>query len=402
MPADLETPRIHRDVRSYLLDGDVILFDRRKTQLFALNSTASLIWLELEAGHAATEIAKGLKAETGTTMKQAAHDVAQVLKQWRKAGVVQSGDASEVDVPSPNTVETSPSDGRIEIRVRPDTTAVKRVFRLMNAGFRVIVDSEAAAVVDDLFGHLAAPEEAARDDWATLEVSRHNGRWALSVDGALLGACDRTSEIGPVIYRIGSILAYRASACFAAIHAAAVARDSRCALLPGPSGTGKSTLTAALVANGYRYCADDVAVLAGDPLRLFPAPLKIGLKHDAWQALEKLWPDLTGLSIHYRADGKLLKYLLPGTDQLPGAAERSLAVTALVFPTYAPGKKTRLRPIARSEALIRVAQAGYDLPGSLNEDSVRTLVEWFETLSCYDLRFAKFKQAVGRFAEVFE
>ncbi len=53
-----------------------------------------------------------------------------------------------------------------------------------------------------------------------------------------------------------------------AVHAAAVANDSACALLCAPSGGGKSTLTAALVRNGWKTLGDDKLLLrrnGGEP-----------------------------------------------------------------------------------------------------------------------------------------
>ena len=46
-----------------------------------------------------------------------------------------------------------------------------------------------------------------------------------------------------------------------AVHAAAVAKGSACALLCAPSGGGKSTLTAALVRNGWKTLGDDKLLL---------------------------------------------------------------------------------------------------------------------------------------------
>ena len=58
---------------------------------------------------------------------------------------------------------------------------------------------------------------------------------------------------------------YRLAACSRGglvMHAAAVARSGRAMLLPGQTGTGKTTLTAWLLAQGFRYQSDELAFIA--------------------------------------------------------------------------------------------------------------------------------------------
>jgi hypothetical protein len=44
--------------------------------------------------------------------------------------------------------------------------------------------------------------------------------------------------------------------------------------------------------------------------------------------------------------------------------------------------------------------AGYDLPGMLDDAFVRAMIEWFEGLSCYELRFDDLGAAVDVFSGV--
>jgi hypothetical protein len=47
-----------------------------------------------------------------------------------------------------------------------------------------------------------------------------------------------------------------------------------------------------------------------------------------------------------------------------------------------------------------MAETGYDLAQRLDGSSVKTLVAWFATLECYELRFADLDEAVALFANV--
>ena len=61
------------------------------------------------------------------------------------------------------------------------------------------------------------------------------------------------------------------------LHAAAVASDGLCILLPGPTGAGKSTLTAYLAGRGFRYMTDELTFVAdgSTTVEAFVRPLKL-------------------------------------------------------------------------------------------------------------------------------
>jgi hypothetical protein len=62
------------------------------------------------------------------------------------------------------------------------------------------------------------------------------------------------------------------------LHAAVVERQGRTALISAPSGTGKSTLTLALLHGGFRYLSDELAPVEPETLRVHPYPHALCLK----------------------------------------------------------------------------------------------------------------------------
>jgi hypothetical protein len=74
-----------------------------------------------------------------------------------------------------------------------------------------------------------------------------------------------------------------------ALHAAALRWKGRSIILPGISGTGKSTLAAALLARGGELFSDEVALVLGDGT-LAPIPLPPGLKSGSWPLLAVDYP----------------------------------------------------------------------------------------------------------------
>lgn len=62
------------------------------------------------------------------------------------------------------------------------------------------------------------------------------------------------------------------------LHAAVVEYQGKTALISAPSGTGKSTLTFALLHSGFNYLSDELAPVELNPLRVHPYPHALCLK----------------------------------------------------------------------------------------------------------------------------
>jgi hypothetical protein len=82
------------------------------------------------------------------------------------------------------------------------------------------------------------------------------------------------------------------------LHASAVARDDQVLAFLGHTGMGKSTLAAALCAQGYSFVADDIVAIRFDPERgpvILPAPPRLKLALDSVAVLGKEPADLPQL-----------------------------------------------------------------------------------------------------------
>jgi hypothetical protein len=93
--------------------------------------------------------------------------------------------------------------------------------------------------------------------------------------------------VAPLIHANLHLLTYERCDHLIGMHAAAVAYKNNCILFPAECGSGKSTLTAALVAGGFQYCSDDMVLLAAPPMRMRPVPMAMGIKSGSAGLLEK-------------------------------------------------------------------------------------------------------------------
>ena len=68
---------------------------------------------------------------------------------------------------------------------------------------------------------------------------------------------------------------------YAILHGAALVKDGRALLLAGPTGSGKTTLSLALMARGFALLSDDFTPLALDSKRIAPFPKALGVRAGA-------------------------------------------------------------------------------------------------------------------------
>jgi hypothetical protein len=200
------------------------------------------------------------------------------------------------------------------------------------------------------------------------------------------------AELAPMIQREALVTAFDATPCLLAIHAAAVCKPRRCVLMPAARGCGKSTLVAALLASGYTYLTDELSFLTLGSHRIRLALVSLGLKRGSWPLLAPIYPILESLPTHVQGDDIEVRYLTPPKE--PIASQEAYSVTHVVFPRYDAGIPTALTPLSHAEALGRIAEGGYAVPGQLDEDRVEGLIDWITPLPCYELSVGKLEDAV--------
>ncbi len=139
-----------------------------------------------------------------------------------------------------------------------------------------------------------------------------------------------------------------------ALHAGGVTRNSTCILLPGTSGSGKSSLTAWLVAHGYRYLSDELVFLSDDG-RVWPLTRPISLKVEAgffpWLPSDE--GELNRAQAIISSQGSMLPHRLLNPEYR--AEQRS--ATHFVFPRYRPGAKTELLEISPARSCLYLMQS---------------------------------------------
>lgn len=137
------------------------------------------------------------------------------------------------------------------------------------------------------------------------------------------------------------------------IHAGAVGNDEGGILLPGPSGSGKSSLTLGLVERGYSYFSDDLTAIDPPSGDLHPFPKPFSIKDTS------IFPKLAySADIWYGGEKKSGKeeqvWYLAADDLTSTARSGPVPVRYIIFPTYKPKAKPDIRAIEPNEAAQRL------------------------------------------------
>jgi HprK-related kinase A len=160
------------------------------------------------------------------------------------------------------------------------------------------------------------------------------------------------------------------------IHAAVVEKDGQAVVMPGSPGSGKSTLCAAMVHQGWRLLSDEMALLCVRTGLLAPIPRPVGLKNQSIHIVQKLSQDIIiNNPVHDTAKGSVA-HMRPPASSVSAAGEQARP-RMVVFPTFKAGSDTELKPLSKGKTLLKIADNSfnYNILGPLGFDCLTTLLD---------------------------
>jgi hypothetical protein len=179
------------------------------------------------------------------------------------------------------------------------------------------------------------------------------------------------------------------------LHAAVVEQGGRALIMPGQPGSGKSTLCAALLGEGWRLLSDEFALLSPADGLLTPLPRPVSIKNAAIDLIRERIPHaLIGPIATDTAKGTVAPLKAP-EDSVRRADERTMPAW-LVFPEYDSGtSETVLAPLSKGRSLLAAAESSfnYNMLGVTGFETVADLVDRCE---CYTLTYHDLDDALRR------
>ena len=182
------------------------------------------------------------------------------------------------------------------------------------------------------------------------------------------------------------------------IHAAVVERNGQAFILPGTPGSGKSTLCAALVSQGWRLLSDEMTLLSVADGWVYPVPRPISLKNRSIDVIRDFAPNVVmGPVVKNTAKGAI-GHVRPPDDSV-ALNEIPAPPAKLIFPSYLKGSKTELTPLSKSRSLLKVAENcfNYNILGLQGFNSLGNLIA---ASDCYEFKYSNLEEAVALFTEL--
>lgn len=235
-----------------------------------------------------------------------------------------------------------------------------------------------------------------------LEPARPWRRWVRP--SVVIGGDHILPEAAPLPLRLGLLAAEMGMNLqlalgerrFLLLHAATVERDGAALILTGESGAGKSTLATLLATRGWRFMGDEFALLDPATGLLWPFPRPSSLKNASIETVAALVPpDRLAPELADTPKGRI-RHVVPALSAI-AAMDTAARPAAIVFPRY--GAEAAVRPVARSEAFVRLTQASTNYV-ALGERGFIALTRLIETVPAIAIDYPDTDSAIGLIEDV--
>jgi hypothetical protein len=387
--------RLRANLALLPLDGDVVVFSEETQHLLSLNPPAALVFRELQKGTPSSIMPHALAVEGLVASEEAGQWVTSTLDAFRSCGIIEDGPVAPVaSTPLPgHDAETASPAANCAPYAAFEAVTEQRYRLLETCALIRFGHLAQVRLVRSVIGHLATDDPVSPTIVIDINAKMlDNGHLRSDVyrDGVAVGRAPRLSEMAPIVKAALWQSAINAHDFLFYLHAGVVGTGASCVLLPAAAGSGKSSLTAALVHRGFRYFSDEVALIEPLTFHVSPMPLAMCIKSTGWDLMARYYPEIFSLPVHVRCDGKVLHYIPPpavAAEQIP------MPVGHIIFPRYEQDASTRLERVKRSEALGRLMGECLALRQRLDHENVRQLVGWIAGIECYELTFSSLETA---------
>ncbi len=181
------------------------------------------------------------------------------------------------------------------------------------------------------------------------------------------------------------------------LHAAVLERGGRALILPGEPGAGKSTLTAALMLDGWRLLSDELTLLDRE-CRLWGLARPVSLKNASIGVIRAHAPQAVFGDVAQDTHKGTVSHLKPSADSVARLAEPARPAW-IVFPRWQAQAPARLTPHPKAAAFLHLASHAfnYSLLGALG---FRLTADLMDACQCWDFEYGSLPEALHTFREL--
>jgi hypothetical protein len=386
--------RLPKDSLLFYVGAEGVVLQTKNQKLFALNTFSTYLWSCLDINPSVEQAVIDAVQQFGLSAALASEYALQAIEQWHDVGLLEP----QYEVPEQSTSYQALTEVSGINPLEPPPSAPSMNVRLLDHTVSIFVDDETAlSAIRAVIGHLEvsigqAPQPEGRT--SVIDVRRGTDSCIVYRNSVPVARFKNPDSIAPTVKSVMLQEAIDHFDYMFYFHAGVLSNGNALVMLPGAQGAGKSTLTAGLVAAGFTYYSDEVALVNRDDGLIRPFPIALCSKAPAWPILAGLFPEFDTLPSFPRLDDKVVRYRPPEVDLLDPAYNRPLPVKYLVFPTYSPDATTGLIPLGKVTALQQLMTECLAMKSALTVEMTAWLVEWIEGVDCYELPNASLKEAV--------
>lgn len=184
------------------------------------------------------------------------------------------------------------------------------------------------------------------------------------------------------------------------IHAGVIERNGFAAILPAPPGSGKSTLTAALIQRGWRLCSDELTLIDPRSAEVVALARPVNLKNNSIDVIQAFEPSAVfGPECPDTHKGRVA-HLRPPRDSVL-RADQGAKPRWVIFPKWSAGAPLTTQAIPRAEAFIQLAENAFNY-SMLGESGFDVLARTIDACDCMSLQYSKLDEAVAAFERLAE
>ncbi len=177
------------------------------------------------------------------------------------------------------------------------------------------------------------------------------------------------------------------------LHAGVVQRAGQGILLPALPGSGKSTLTAALCARGYRLLSDEFGLVRLQDGLVCPSVKPIALKNKSIEVIREFAPEAVIGPVFPKTRKGRVAHVAPTAESVMSRHETA-APRLVVFPRYIEDADPVLEPVSKSQAFIKLAANSFNYQ-ILGPDGFEAMARLVDQCQCFRLRYSRLEDAIG-------
>ncbi len=182
------------------------------------------------------------------------------------------------------------------------------------------------------------------------------------------------------------------------IHAAAIERNGRAAILPAPPGSGKSTLCAGLVARGWRLLSDELTLLDVERGTVQALSRPINLKNESIGVVRRFQPDAVMTPPVSDTVKGTVALMRPPRDSVRRVCEPARPAW-IIFPRFRRAAPATFSRYSKGRTCLTFAEQSfnYDIYGVRRFEAVAREIE---SCDCFEFTYGDLEEAARAFAKL--